>query len=92
MKLEPIITEKTLNAAKNGEYTFRVSVGINKHQIKSLVEKIFDVHVTRVRTMNVAGEIKRTYQGKRKEIKPSKKAIVQLKDKEKITLFEESKK
>lgn len=92
MKLEPIITEKTLNAAKNGEYTFRVSVGLNKYQIRSLIEKVFDVHVTSVRTMNVAGEIKRTYTGKTKEIKPSKKAIVKLKDKEKIAMFEESKK
>jgi large subunit ribosomal protein L23 len=92
MKLEPIITEKTLNAAKRGEYTFRVGVGLNKHQIRSLIEKVFDVHVVAVRTMNVAGEVKRAYTGKRKEIKPSKKAIVTLKDKEKIALFDESKK
>jgi large subunit ribosomal protein L23 len=92
MKLEPIITEKTLNAAKDGEYTFRVSVGLNKHQIKALVERVFGVHVVNVRTMNVAGEIKKTYTGRRKTIKPSKKAIVKLKEKEKIALFEESKK
>jgi len=92
MKLEPIITEKTLEAAKNGKYTFRVGVGLNKYQIRALVERVFGVHVVSVKTMNVVGEVKKTYQGKRKEIKPSKKAIVVLKDKEKIELFEESKK
>jgi large subunit ribosomal protein L23 len=92
MKLEPIITEKTLNAAKNGKYTFRVGVGLNKYQIKALVERVFDVHVVSVKTMNVAGEVKKTYLGRRKEIKPSKKAVVKLKDKEEIGLFEESKK
>lgn len=92
MKLEPIITEKTLDAAKRGEYTFKVGVGLNKHQIKALIERVFGVHVVAVRTMNVVGEVKKTYLGKRKEIKPSKKAVVKLKDKEKIGLFEESKK
>lgn len=92
MNLEPIITEKTLNAAKEGAYTFKVGKGLNKHQIKALIEKVFDVHVVSVKTMNVVGEIKRTYLGKKKEIKPIKKAVVRLKDKEEIALFEESKK
>ncbi len=37
------------------------------------------------------GRTKKTYTGKVKIIKPRKKAIVTLKDKEKIDLFEESK-
>ena len=92
MKIEPIITEKTLNAAKSGAYTFKVGRNLNKYQIRALVEQVFDVHVVSVKTMNVVGEIKRTYLGKTKEIKPIKKAVVRLKDKEKIDLFEESKK
>ena len=74
MKLEPIITEKTLNAAKNGEYTFRVSVGLNKYQIRALIEKVFDVHVTSVRTMNVAGEIE-PIQAKRKRLSLQKRQL-----------------
>jgi large subunit ribosomal protein L23 len=46
MKLEPIITEKSMSAAKEGKYTFRVDRNVNKHQIKQLVEKVFGVNVT----------------------------------------------
>ena len=88
---EPIITEKTLELAKNGKYSFRVEVGLRKHQIKKLVEETFGVHVKRIWTMNVKGEIKRTLRGRKKRIMPSKKAIVTLAEKEKIELFETKK-
>jgi large subunit ribosomal protein L23 len=87
MKIEPIITEKSLTDAGNGKYTFRVQHGLTKFGIKDLVEKTFDVHVTAVRTMNQKGEIKRGNR-KSKVVPGYKKAIVTLKDKEKIDLFE----
>lgn len=90
-KLEPVFTEKTLNDAKKGNYTFRVSKGLNKHQIKKLVEKAFGVTVTSVRTMNEPGEQKRTMLGRKRVVMPKKKAIVSLKEKEKIDIFEEAK-
>lgn len=88
MKLEPIITEKTLGLAKKGKYTFKVRVGMRKHQIKKLVEEVFEVHVKKIWTMNVKGENKKTMRGRKKKIMPSKKAIVTLGGKEKIDLFE----
>ena len=91
MKLEPIITEKTTNLAKKGEYTFRIAKNMNKYKIKELVEKTFGVHVERVKTISLAGEVKKTIQGRKKVIKPGKKAIVKLKEKEKIDLFESKK-
>lgn len=91
-KIVPVITEKSTKLAKEGKYTFRVSKGMNKHQIKKLVEDVFDVHVTKVRTLNEKGETKRTFSGRKRIIKPTKKAIVTLKEKEKIELFEEGKK
>jgi ribosomal protein L23 len=90
-RLEPVFTEKTLNEAKKGNYTFRISQGLNKYQIKKLVEKAFDVNVTKVRTMNEPGEEKRTMLGRKRIIMPKKKAIVSLKEKEKIYIFEEAK-
>jgi hypothetical protein len=42
--------------------------------------------------MNVAGEIRRTNTGKKRIIKPKKKAIVTLEGKDKIDLFGEVKK
>lgn len=91
MMLEAIISEKTMQNAKEGKYTFRVSRNLNKFQIRKLIEESFGVHVVDIKTMNVKGEIKKTLYGRKKVIKPQKKAIVTLKEKEKIDLFEEGK-
>lgn len=92
MKLIPILTEKSLAAAQNGHYTFWVDRRLNKHKIKKLIGEVFDVSVVKVRTLNVAGEIKKTYQGKIKKVMPRKKAMVTLKGKDKIDIFEGKKK
>lgn len=91
MKIQPILTEKSLEAVKNGYYTFWVDKRLTKDQIKLLVQDLFNVHVKKIRTMNVAGEIKRTVFGRKRKIQPRKKAIVKLAEKEKIDLFDEKK-
>ncbi len=91
MIIKPVITEKSLSEAKEGNYTFYVDRRLNKNQIKLLVESTFDVTVTKVRTLNVKGENKRNSLGKKKIIKPRKKAIVTLVEKDSIDLFEEKK-
>ena len=90
-KIKPIFTEKTLNDAKKGKYTFRFEQNLNKHQIKEIIEKAFDVEVSKVWTMNESGEQKRTMLGRKRVILPKKKAIVSLKGKGKIDIFEEAK-
>jgi len=92
MKLEPVISEKTTDLAGKGKYTFRVDKNLNKFQIKDLIEKIFGVNVTSVRTINIPSEVKRTTFGRKRIIHPAKKAIVTLKEKQKIDLFETKKK
>ena len=87
MKLIPILTEKSLNQAKKGNYTFWVDRGMSRYQIKKLVNGLYDVHVKRVRTINVSGETKRSLQGRKRIIQPRKKAIVILSEKEKIDAF-----
>jgi large subunit ribosomal protein L23 len=88
MKLIPIITEKSLQDAKEGYYTFRVDNSLTKYQIRKLISEVFGVNVKKVRTINQKGEKKRTNQGRIKIVKPSKKAIVTLSEKEKIDIFE----
>lgn len=88
MKIEPIITEKTLSDAGNGRYTFRVSKKLNKSEIKVLVEKIFEVHVTDIRTMNQKIKTKGGMRKRATIVPPYKKAVVTLKSGEKIDLFE----
>lgn len=91
MKPEPVLTEKSLEQAKKGNYTFWVDRNLTKHQIKKLVGEMFGVNVIRVRTANIAGENKKTLAGVRRVVQSRKKAIVTLKEKEKIDLFEEKK-
>ena len=57
--IQPIVTEKAnLVTEKSGRYSFRVSPDANKYQIKSLVEKLYDVKVVSVNTMNYSGKRK----------------------------------
>lgn len=91
MKLRPVFTEKSMGAAKEGFYTFRVDPSMNKYQIKSAIEKTFGVHVTSVHTVNFKKSLKRNLRGRTVAEKAKKKAIVTLKGEEKIDLFEEKK-
>ena len=74
----PIITEKSANIASDGQsYVFKVDVKANKTEIKQAIEKIFNVKVSEVRTINVKPKKKRVgrYTGMTSKYK---KAIVKL--------------
>ena len=81
----PIITEKTSRLAEDNVITFSVDPKANKVQIKQAVEKIFDVKVESVNTINVKPRKKRVgrYVGKTAKVK---KAIVKLKEGSSIEL------
>ena len=81
----PIITEKSSNLAANNVITFSVDVRANKTQIKQAIEKIFNVKVESVNTVNVKPKRKRVgrYVGKTNKVK---KAIVKLKEGSSIEL------
>ncbi len=88
MKLIPVLTEKSLKQAKEGHYTFWVSPSLTKEGVKALIERVFEVKVGKVRTMNFKGGVKRNLRGRTQVIKGAKKAIVTLKE-GKIEIFEE---
>ncbi len=90
--ITPVFSEKSLKLAKEGKYTFWVNNDSAKDEIKAEISRLFDVHVTAIRTMVTSGESKRNVKGKKIKILGNKKAIVTLKEKEKIDLFEEAKK
>jgi large subunit ribosomal protein L23 len=84
----PIITEKgTLQKEQANMVTFEVHPGANKNEIKTAVERVFKVHVLKVRTLNQLGKVKRIGRksGKRSDWK---KAIVTLKPEDRIEFFE----
>ncbi len=86
--LKPVITERSMDALQSGKYTFKVDKNANKIEIASAVEKLFDVQVAKVNTMNCNGRTKRVgrFVGKKADWK---KAIVTLtEDSKSIEFFD----
>lgn len=76
--LKPLLTEKGYDGIGDKKYTFIVAKSANKTQIKLAVEKLFNVSVESVNTVNCKGKLKRM--GRNQGYTPDyKKAIVQLK-------------
>ena|SRR3989304_3109724 len=91
--ISPLITEKMTNiTADKGKYGFLVNPKANKIQIAKAVEVRFNVHVTDVKTINHRGKTKTQFRKSGRFTGTTakfKKAIVTLKEGEKIELFEE---
>jgi large subunit ribosomal protein L23 len=84
--VEPWITEKSHDAMAGNKYIFRVAKDSNKREIKETTENLYNVTVTAVRTINIHRK-KRVY-GRTSGWKAGyKKAIVTLKEGDKIELF-----
>ena len=82
----PIVTEKSAKLAQESNtITFSVDTKANKTEIKQAVEKVFNVKVESVNTVNVRPKKKRVgrYVGKTNKVK---KAIVKLKEGSSIEL------
>lgn len=87
--IRPVITEKSMDEAGRGRFTFVVTNGATKPDIKKAVEEQFKVNVVSVQTLTTKGRGARV--GKRRtqvELKSVKKAIVKLVDGQRIDLFE----
>ncbi|MCS7151980.1 MAG: 50S ribosomal protein L23 [Endomicrobia bacterium] len=84
----PIITEKTTKLREQSIYVFEVDRNAAKPLIKEAVEKIFNVDVVSVKTINIKGKLRRygRYEGYRSDWK---KAIVRLKSGQKIKQIDE---
>lgn len=82
---KPYVSEKATELEKENRYTFRVIDGSSKLQIKRAVEEIYGVGVISVNTVSVPRKKKKM--GKLKGWRKSfKKAIVQIKEGEKISI------
>jgi large subunit ribosomal protein L23 len=85
---KPLVTEKTtLEKDARNVMAVIVNSSANKIQIKEAAEKLLKVEVKSVRTVNVAGKVKRTGRmiGKRSNWK---KAYVTLREGSNIDFFE----
>jgi large subunit ribosomal protein L23 len=55
----PVVTEKSTLAAESNKYIFKVKVCATKSSVKNAIEKIFNVKVLKVNSLNVIGKTKR---------------------------------
>jgi large subunit ribosomal protein L23 len=84
----PLVTEKSTRQKEEGrQYAFEVDPDANKIEIQHAVEHLFKVKVLQVRTSNALGKLKRV--GRKFGKRPDwKKAIVTLKEGDRIDFFE----
>jgi large subunit ribosomal protein L23 len=87
----PIVTEKMTALEEKRQYAFQVDTNANKIELQKAIEKKFNVTVTNIRTINYKGKQKTqmTRRGRFSGKTPQwKKAIVTLKEGDKIEFFE----
>ena len=80
--IRPIISERSYDLMEQGKYTFEVAKDAPKQEIRQAVEKLFNVHVVKVNTMN---EKRVRYQSGM--TRSWKKAVVTLAEGEQIEIF-----
>ena len=83
--LSPLVTEKTTNLSEQNKIIFKVPATANKKNLKTNIEKIFKVEVTKVNIINKKTRMKTT-RGKKVRVKGFKKAIITLKKGQNIDL------
>jgi large subunit ribosomal protein L23 len=85
--LNPIVTEKTTALQELGKYSFKVNPRANKKEVMQAVREVFDVEPVSCSIINMKG--KRRRERYKYGYTPSwKKAIITLKEGDKIELIE----
>jgi large subunit ribosomal protein L23 len=85
--VKPVITEKATIISEQNKYVFEVAQRANKDQISQAIKAIYNVVPLKVNIVNVRGKERRLRLGTG-YTSAWKKAIVTLKDGDKIDLFE----
>jgi large subunit ribosomal protein L23 len=85
--IKPLLTEKSTHQQETrNAYAFKVHPDANKHQIRQAVERLYQVKVVEVRTMNRKGKPRRTRAGMSKT-SDWKRAIVVLDENSRIEML-----
>ena len=83
--LSPLVTEKSTNLSEQNKIVFKVPSNANKKNLKTNIEKIFKVNVTKVNIVNKQSRYK-VSRGRKVKVKGYKKAIITLKKGQTIDL------
>ena len=84
--IQPVVSEKSYGLLDQNKYTFLVDPRANKTEIKIAVEKVFNVKVTSVNTINRVGKKRRTRAGMGSR-PDTKRAVVSVADGQRIDIF-----
>ncbi|MBW3593066.1 MAG: 50S ribosomal protein L23 [Actinobacteria bacterium] len=85
--IAPVVSEKSYSLIEENKYSFRVHDKAHKTQVRQAVEQLFDVKVEGVNIVKVQSKPKR--RGMSRGTRPGwKKAIVQLREGDRIEIFE----
>ncbi len=84
--IQPVVSEKSYGLLDQNKYTFLVDPRANKTEIKIAVEKVFNVKVTSVNTINRMGKKRRTRAGIGSR-PDTKRAVVSVADGQRIDIF-----
>ncbi|HPN96435.1 MAG TPA: 50S ribosomal protein L23 [Candidatus Moranbacteria bacterium] len=85
--MEPWITEAATMMVENNKYVFKVAPKATKGEIKKSIEDLYGVNVAAINTVNIPR--KKRIRGRSLGFKSGfKKAIVTLKEGDKIDIFE----
>ena len=86
--LKPIVTEKSYGASNANVYTFKVNMKATKYNIAKEIKRMYGVDAVDVNTSVTAGKRRRII-GTRMTVKTGKwkKAIIKIKEGQKIELF-----
>ena len=83
--LSPLVTEKSTNLSEHNKIVFKVPSKANKKNLKSNIEKIFKVNVTKINIINKQSRTKLT-RNRKVKVSGYKKAIITLKKGQSIDL------
>ena len=83
--LSPILTEKSTNLSEQNKIVFKVPYKADKKNLKTSIEKIFKVNVTKINIINKKSRNKIT-RGRKVKVMGYKKAIITLQKGQNIDL------
>ena len=83
--ITPLVTEKSTGLSEHNKIVFKVPSSANKKNLKSNIEKIFKVNVTKINIINKQNRTKLS-RGRKVKVSGFKKAIITLKKGQSIDL------
>lgn len=88
IRFNPLISEKSLQLASLGQYTFKIPAQVNKHEVANEIERRFKVKVQHVRITKRPGKPKGKLATNKGVTQAIVKAIVKLQKGESIPGFQ----